>query len=86
MSSSWVTLLESSSSVLTEGTAAERFAREHDAGRLPDTASGYSSLIPFDLPGEGEQFAFAVDLDRCTGCKACVAACHSLNGLDEDET
>jgi Fe-S-cluster-containing dehydrogenase component len=26
-----------------------------------------------------------VDLDACTGCKACVSACHSLNGLDEDE-
>jgi formate dehydrogenase iron-sulfur subunit len=25
-------------------------------------------------------------LDKCTGCKACVSACHSLNGLDEDET
>jgi formate dehydrogenase iron-sulfur subunit len=22
---------------------------------------------------------------RCTGCKACVSACHSLNGLDDDE-
>jgi formate dehydrogenase iron-sulfur subunit len=27
-----------------------------------------------------------VDLDKCSGCKACVSACHSLNGLDEDET
>ncbi|MEZ6126844.1 MAG: 4Fe-4S dicluster domain-containing protein [Planctomycetaceae bacterium] len=27
-----------------------------------------------------------MDLDRCSGCKACVVACHSLNGLDEKET
>jgi Fe-S-cluster-containing dehydrogenase component/DMSO reductase anchor subunit len=27
-----------------------------------------------------------VDLDACTGCKSCVAACHSLNGLDAGET
>jgi Fe-S-cluster-containing dehydrogenase component/DMSO reductase anchor subunit len=27
-----------------------------------------------------------VDLDRCSGCKACVTACHSLNGLDDGET
>ena len=26
-----------------------------------------------------------MDLDSCTGCKACVVACHSLNGLDDDE-
>ncbi|HVY68337.1 MAG TPA: DmsC/YnfH family molybdoenzyme membrane anchor subunit, partial [Verrucomicrobiae bacterium] len=29
---------------------------------------------------------FEVDLDACSGCKACVTACHSLNGLDEGET
>jgi Fe-S-cluster-containing dehydrogenase component/DMSO reductase anchor subunit len=63
-------------------TAVERFAREHDAG-----AEGryYRDLIPSGRPGSGQQYAFQVDLDACTGCKACVAACHSLNGLDEGE-
>src|SRR5262249_481299 len=37
-------------------------------------------------PGPGAQYAFEVDLDRCSGCKACVAACHNLNGLDEGES
>ncbi|MDZ4287120.1 MAG: DmsC/YnfH family molybdoenzyme membrane anchor subunit [Prosthecobacter sp.] len=37
-------------------------------------------------PQPGEQYAFEVNLDACTGCKACVAACHSLNGLDDNET
>lgn len=46
----------------------------------------FRSLIPLDNPAPGEQFAFEVDLDRCSGCKACVTACHSLNGLDEHET
>src|SRR5207302_2079666 len=36
--------------------------------------------------GTGEQYAFEVDLDRCSGCKSCVTACHALNGLDEEET
>jgi Fe-S-cluster-containing dehydrogenase component/DMSO reductase anchor subunit len=43
-------------------------------------------LIPLSKPSPGEQYAFEVDLDSCTGCKSCVAACHSLNGLDDDET
>ncbi len=45
----------------------------------------YTDLIPLDSPQEGQQYAFEVDLDKCTGCKSCVAACHSLNGLDESE-
>lgn len=43
-------------------------------------------LIPLSAPKAGEQYAFQVDLDACTGCKACVAACHSLNGLDATES
>ena len=46
----------------------------------------YRSLVPATPPGPGQQYAFEVDLDRCSGCKACVMACHTLNGLDEAET
>ena len=67
-------------------TAVERFARNHEISDLPAQARYYRDLIPLDRPGPGEQYAFSVDLDACTGCKACVSACHSLNGLDEDET
>ncbi len=65
-------------------TAVERYAQRHEAGELPDAAA-YRDLIPLLAPKAGQQYAFHVDLDECTGCKACVAACHSLNGLDEDE-
>lgn len=44
------------------------------------------SLIPLSKPGPGEQYAFEVDLDSCSGCKACVVACHALNGLDDTES
>ena len=64
-------------------TPVARFAEIHD--RTPDLAPQYRSLIPLSKPGEGEQYAFEVSLDRCTGCKACVSACHSLNGLDDHE-
>jgi formate dehydrogenase iron-sulfur subunit len=66
-------------------TAVERFAKEHDEGALPAQAKYYRDLIPLERPQPGEQYAFQVDLDACTGCKACVSACHSLNGLDESE-
>lgn len=67
-------------------TPVAKFSEVHD--RLPDLQPHYRQLIPLEKPdkGEGEQYAFEVALDRCTGCKACVSACHSLNGLDEDES
>src|SRR5260221_970247 len=67
-------------------TPVERFARVHERGEVPAQARYYHDLIPQTKPGPGQQYAFAVDLDACTGCKACVSACHSLNGLEEHET
>ncbi len=67
-------------------TAVDRFAREYESGSLPAQARYYSKLVPAAPPGPGQQYAFEVDLDRCSGCKACVTACHTLNGLDEQET
>ena len=65
-------------------TPVQRFADTHE--REPDLAGHYRSLIPLSRPGPDEQYAFEVALDRCTGCKACVSACHSMNGLDEEES
>lgn len=64
-------------------TAVERFARKHD---VAPTMERYRELLPATAPGPGQQYAFEVDLDACTSCKACVTACHNLNGLDEGET
>lgn len=66
-------------------TAVTKFSRKHERNELPSQAKYYRDLIPLSKPNEGEQYAFAVDLDACTGCKACVTACHALNGLDENE-
>jgi formate dehydrogenase iron-sulfur subunit len=66
-------------------TAVERFARAHDAEALPAHARTYSDLMPASPPAAGQQYAFEVDLDLCTGCKACVTGCHNLNGLDDGE-
>lgn len=67
-------------------TAVERFSQFHSGTSQPLQARYYSTLLPASPPGPGEQYAFEVDLDSCSGCKACVTACHSLNGLDETET
>jgi Fe-S-cluster-containing dehydrogenase component/DMSO reductase anchor subunit len=72
-------------------TPVARFAAAHAAADSERHAPGSLSalgaqLIPLSAPGPGEQYAFQVDLDSCTGCKACVSGCHSLNGLDDEET
>ena len=70
-------------------TAVERFSLRHDdQGFVPGPdarASGYRDRLPAEGPGVGQQYAFEVDLDACSGCKACVSACHSRNGLADDE-
>lgn len=67
-------------------SAVERFSAWHGPHHRPLLEPRYRSLIPLTAPAKGEQYAFDVDLDKCSGCKACVSACHSLNGLDEEET
>jgi Fe-S-cluster-containing dehydrogenase component/DMSO reductase anchor subunit len=57
------------------------FAERQESG-----TGKYQSLIPLVQPAPGQQYRFEVDLDECTGCKSCVTACHTLNGLDPHET
>lgn len=65
--------------------AVDQFSQFHEKSNETAGARYYRDLIPAGLPGEGEQYAFEVDLDACSGCKGCVAACHNLNGLEEHE-
>jgi Fe-S-cluster-containing dehydrogenase component/DMSO reductase anchor subunit len=67
-------------------TAVQRFAQFHEDAVEPLQERYYRALLPATPPGPGQQLAFEVDLDRCSGCKACVAACHNLNGLDPGES
>jgi formate dehydrogenase iron-sulfur subunit len=82
-----VDLVESAGSRTHVGilpTAVDAFSHAHDR-HLPSVAERYRARMPVTMPASGQQFAFDVSLDACTGCKACVAACHSLNGLDDGE-
>jgi formate dehydrogenase iron-sulfur subunit len=65
-------------------SAVSTFSEWHDS--TPAHAQHYRALLPATPLQPGEQYAFEVDLDVCSGCKACVTACHSLNGLDKGET
>lgn len=67
-------------------TAVERFSKAHARDAGPIEQKIYRDLLPLNSPAPGEQYAFEVDLDKCSGCKACVTACHALNGLEEEES
>ncbi len=69
-----------------ELTAVERFSKAHDNELEHAQAKHYRDLIPLSAPSAGQQYAFEVDLDTCSGCKACVSACHHMNGLEPEET
>ena len=67
-------------------TAVENFSRWHEHHATQSHAETYRRLLPATPPRAGQQYAFEVDLDKCFGCKACVGACHSMNGLDDHES
>jgi formate dehydrogenase iron-sulfur subunit len=66
-------------------SAVQRFARLADADAFAPGAR-HRDRIPLTRPRPGEQYAFEVDLDSCSGCKSCVTACHNLNGLEPGES
>lgn len=80
------TLIDSLLAEQRELSAVERFSQHHENTTTIIQEPSYRDLIPIKKPSTGEQYSFAVDLDKCTGCKACVVACHSLNGLDKTES
>ena len=43
------------------------FSEEFDSRTVKDR---FTHLIPLSKPNPGEQYAFHVNLDACTGCKA----------------
>ncbi|MCC7338960.1 MAG: dimethyl sulfoxide reductase anchor subunit [Pirellulaceae bacterium] len=79
-------LLETGPFAQPTSTAVDEFSRRHEIGELSEGTKLYRDLIPISLPNESQQYAFEVDLDACSGCKACVTACHSFNGLEDTET
>ncbi len=67
-------------------TAVETYSSYHDTIEENDAHGVYKQLIPGRKLNLGEQYAFQVDMDKCSGCKACVTGCHNKNGLGNAET
>ena len=47
-------------------SAVEQFSRAQQDG-LPGNAAAYERLLPAKPPRDGQQYAFEVDLDQCSG-------------------
>ena len=47
-------------------TAVEHFSQWQ--GSAPSASTAYQSLLPTSAPQSGQQYAFEVDLDACSGC------------------
>lgn len=85
MSTAHTTPLERYLAEQADLTPVERFSVAHDTAMAAD-ARIWQDRIPLTRPQPGQQYAFDVNLDTCTGCKACVTACHNVNGLDDGES
>ncbi len=70
----------------SELTAVQRFSQLVDASSEPLQARYYRALLPAASPAPANNTPSRWTSTGAAGCKACVTACHNLNGLDDDET
>lgn len=68
----------------------KELSREEIAGMLASLEAKYSARygqaveVALDAPREGVEFAYALNLSRCVGCRRCVYACVDENNQSRD--
>ncbi|MCG8378509.1 MAG: 4Fe-4S dicluster domain-containing protein, partial [Proteobacteria bacterium] len=66
---------------IVEHTTLAAFAKDAHSGAAEHHHDTETQLWPEDHPKQGHAWGMVIDLNKCTGCSACVIACQSENNV-----